>query len=130
MSRDNQTTYPITLTVGTTTLDATLEDNATTRALLSQMPFTITMDNLYGREMCYRYGAGSLSTSTLRSDGYTIGDIAYWPPRGSLVILYAQNGKQFERQQVGHIDADASTLEALFSEAGATAITFARADGR
>ena len=48
------------ITVGNKILYATLEDNATTRALLKKMPMTLTMQNLYGREMCYRFGAGSL----------------------------------------------------------------------
>ena len=95
----------IKITVGDTELYATLEDNATTRALMEQMPMTLSMSDLYGREMCYRYGANALPTDSLRSDGYEVGDIAYWPPRGSLVILYAQNGEQFERQHLGHIDS-------------------------
>ena len=32
-------------------LTAQFEDNATTRELISRMPFTINMDNLYSREM-------------------------------------------------------------------------------
>lgn len=101
----------IKITVGETELYATLEDNATTRALMEQMPMTLLMSDLYGREMCYRYGAGTLPTDGLRSDGYAVGDIAYWPPRGSLVILYAQNGEQFERQHLGHIDSGVEVFE-------------------
>ena len=91
------------ITVGNKEMIATLEDNATTRALLKKLPMTLSMKNLYSREMCYRYGAGSLPTENLRSDRYEVGDIVYWPPRGSFVILYAQNGECFERQQIGHI---------------------------
>ena len=104
-------TVQIKITVGDTELFATLEDNATTRALIEQMPMTLSMDDLYGREMCYRYGANALPTDSLRSDGYEVGDIAYWPPRGSLVILYKQNGEQFERQHLGHIDSGVEVFE-------------------
>lgn len=110
----------IKITVGDSVAYATLENNSTTRALISQMPMTLQMSNLYNREMCYRYGAGALPTDNLRSDGYEIGDIAYWPPRGSLVILYAQNGEQFERQHLGHIDSGID----IFQNIGDAEVTF------
>lgn len=115
--------YQITITVGDTVLNAVLEKNATTDALVEQMPLTLSMLDLYGREMCYRYGAGALPTDTLRSDGYQVGDIAYWPPRGSLVILYAQNGEQFERQHLGHISEGVE----VFETTGDTEVTFSLA---
>ena len=114
----------ITITVDDTVLSAVLENNATTQALVEQMPMTLPMLDLYGREMCYRYGSGALATDTLRSDSYEVGDIAYWPPAGSLVILYKQNGEQFERQQVGHI---AEGVE-VFETTGDTEVTFALPD--
>ena len=110
----------IKITVDDKVLTATLEDNAATKALVKKMPMTLKMENLYEREMCYRYGQGGLPTDKLRNDGYQIGDIAYWPPRGSLVILYAQNGERFERQQIGHIDGSV----AFFAAAGGKDITF------
>lgn len=115
-----EATMQIKITVGDTELFATLEDNATTRALIDQMPMTLSMSDLYGREMCYRYGADALPTDELRSDGYEVGDIAYWPPRGSLVILYEQNGEQFERQHLGHISEGVE----VFSTTGDAEVTF------
>lgn len=105
---------------GDTELIAVLEDNSTTRALIAQMPMTLPMMDLYGREMCYRYGAYALPTDRLRSDGYEVGDIAYWPPGGSLVILYRQSGERFERQHLGHI---ASGVE-VFASAGDADVRF------
>lgn len=99
------------ITVGDTELIATLENNATTQAIVEQMPMTLPMMDLYGREMCYRYGAYALPTDDMRSDRYEVGDIAYWAPGGSLVILYAQNGEQFERQHLGHIDSGVEVFE-------------------
>ena len=110
-SNMEETDVKIKITVGDTELTATLENNATTRALIDQMPMTLPMMDLYGREMCYRYGAYALPTDHLRSDGYEIGDIAYWAPGGSLVILYAQNGENFERQHLGHIDSGVELFE-------------------
>lgn len=110
----------IRITVGDTELYADLEDNVTTRAWIEQMPMTLSMQDLYGREMCYRYGADAMPTDELRSDGYEVGDIAYWPPRGSLVILYAQNGEQFERQHLGHIESGVE----IFETTGDVDVTF------
>ncbi len=95
----------IKITAGNTELTAKMENNATTQAIIEQMPMTLPMMNLYGREMCYRYGAYALPTDKMQSDEYEIGDIVYWAPGGSFVILYEQNGEHFERQYLGHIDS-------------------------
>lgn len=108
------------ITVGETELTAVFEDNTTSRALVEQMPMTLPMMDLYGREMCYRYGNGTFETDQLRYDRYEVGDIAYWPPAGSLVILYKQNGEEFERQQIGHIDQGVE----VFSGIGDVDVTF------
>lgn len=114
------------ITTGSTALYADFEDNATARELVERMPFTVPMMDLYGREMCYRYGSGALDTQALRRDRYEVGDIAYWPPAGSLVILYEQNGERFERQQVGHIDSGVE----VFETTGDAEVTFEVASDR
>ena len=110
----------IKITVGGRQLTATLENNATTRAIVAQMPMTLHMMDLYGREMCYRYGAYALPTDNMRDDNYAVGDIAYWAPGGSLVILYEQNGEEFSRQHLGHIDSGVE----VFKTMGDTDVTF------
>ena len=108
------------ITVGDQVLWATVEDNATMRALAQKLPLTLDMQNLSGREMCYRFGAGTFPTEKTRSDRYAVGDLVYWAPRGSFVILYKQNGEEFERQQLGHIDQGVE----LFDGAGDKKVTF------
>lgn len=112
--------HKIKITVNGRTLTATLEDNSTVKALLAKMPMTLPMQDLYSREMCYHYGANALPTDKLRSDNYLIGDIIYWPPRGSFVILYEQNGERFTRQHLGHIDSGAE----IFKTTGDADVTF------
>lgn len=99
---------------------ASMEDNAATRALAKRLPMTVVMQDLYEREMCYRLGAHALPVENLRSDRYEVGDIIYWAPGGSLVILYEQNGEEFTRQQLGHI---ASGVE-FFKTTGDIEVTF------
>ena len=92
---------------------AVLYDNAAGRALWEKLPLTLPMMNLYGREMCYRFGAGGLPEDDTADTGYEIGDISYWPPAGSLVILYKQNGEVFEQQPIGHTDDDVSFFDGM-----------------
>lgn len=112
--------FRLKITAGGRELTASLEDSAASRAFAAMLPMTLPMENLYGREMCRRFGAGALPDGETRSDGYEVGDIAYWPPRGSLVILYAQNGERFERVHLGHIDGDIE----FFKNMGDAEVTF------
>ena len=97
-----------------------MENNSTVQAFAKKLPVTLKMENLYGREMCYHYGNGAFPTGALRSDRYEVGDIIYWPPRGSFVILYLQNGEEFERQHMGRISGNVD----FFRNAGDVDVTF------
>ena len=114
----------ITITAGEHTIAAVLYDNAASRVLWDKLPLTLPMQNLYGREMCYRFGAGGLPEDDAADTGYEIGDISYWPPAGSLVILYKQNGEVFEQQPIGHTDDDISFFDGMED----TNVTFERAE--
>ncbi|MBR1708021.1 MAG: hypothetical protein IJ719_04215 [Clostridia bacterium] len=103
----------ITITAGEHTITAILYDNAAGSAFWDKLPLTLPMQNLYGREMCHRFGAGALPDDDAVDTGYEIGDISYWPPRGSLVILYKQNGEVFEQQPIGHTDDDVSFFDGM-----------------
>ena len=118
--------YSVKITAGGAEMYATFEDNAATRELLKRFPMTVHMEDLYDREMCYHLGAGALPTEKTRSDGYEVGDIIYWPPLGSLVILYAQNGERFSRQQLGHIESGVE----VFERTGATDVKFELTEGK
>ncbi|MCG0630153.1 cyclophilin-like fold protein [Lactiplantibacillus plantarum] len=84
---------------------ANLEENATTAALLSQLPLTLPMLNLYNRELTYRLQQ-ALPANEAHTTGYAVGDIAYWTPRHSLVIFYEQTGEVISNlQKIGHINA-------------------------
>ena len=101
------------ITVGKKILHANLENNSSVKKLIQKFPLTLKMDNIYGREMCYRFGFGALPAEEAQEKGYEIGDIVYWPPRGSFVILYKQNGEEFEIQPIGHISEDVSFFDGM-----------------
>ena len=111
---------PVKITVGNQVLRATFLDNATSRALVARFPLTVSMMDLYGREMCYRF-PDALPADEARRSGYDVGDIAYWTPRHSFVIFYEQNGEIIGNlQKIGHIHSGVK----LFARTGDTDVTF------
>ena len=78
-----------------------------------------------GTELFVRGRNFALPAGQLRSDNYEVGDIAYWPPRHSFVILYKQNGECFERQHLGWIiNGDLS----VFKSGGEMQVSFSKAE--
>lgn len=90
------------ISVNNKVLHAVLDDNATSRAIYNKLPLKLFMQDLYSREMCYHFDE-SFKTENLRSDNYEVGDLIYWPPMHSFVILYRQNGEKFRRQHLGKV---------------------------
>ena len=107
---ENMETYQIRIKVGNHELTATLQDNATTRAFVDMLPVTLLMLDLYGREMCYRF-PDALPTDDVNTCGYEVGEIVYYPPMHSFVILYAQNGERFSMQKLGKINTGVEAFE-------------------
>ena len=87
---------------------------------MARFPLTVSMMDLYGREMCYRFPE-ALPADEARRSGYDVGDIAYWTPRHSFVIFYEQNGEIIGNlQKIGHIHSGVD----LFAHTGDTDVTF------
>lgn len=90
---------------GDKVLTATLTNNATSRAFVEKLPITLPMLDLYSREMCYRF-PDALPANEASTRGYEVGEIIYYPPHHSFVIMYAQNGERFNMQTIGRVDAN------------------------
>lgn len=116
----NENNLKVKITVGDTVLIADMENNSAVQEFVKKMPLTLPMLDLYGREMCYRFGRGGLPVDRETSERYEVGDVAYWPPAGSLVILYEQNGERFSRQHLGHIESGTE----IFKTTGDVDVTF------
>ncbi len=101
----------IKITVGDHTLNGTFYNNATAHALVSKFPLTLPMEDLYHREMCYHFPE-ALPANETQKMGYDVGDIMYWAPRHSFVIMYEQNGEKISNmQKVGKIDSGVSIFK-------------------
>ena len=108
------------ITAGGHTLKAAFMDNATARALIDKFPLTVPMADLYSREMCYRF-PNPLPANEAGTSGYEIGDIAYWTPRHSLIIMYEQNGERISNlQKIGRIESGVE----IFNLTGDIEVTF------
>ena len=103
--KGNSSTYSVKITFGKHELTATFEDNATTRAFKEKLPLTLSMLDLYSREMCYRF-PDALPANEAKTRGYEVGEIIYYPPRHSFVIMYKQNGERFNMQSMGRINSN------------------------
>lgn len=77
------------ITFGDEQLKATIEDNATTRDLIEQLPMTITMHDLYNREKYVEISG--LAVEETNISHYSKGDISYWTPGEAFVIYYKGN---------------------------------------
>jgi hypothetical protein len=116
---DTITEKKVKITVGEHVLTGTFDNNVTARALLEKFPLTIPMMDLYSREMCYHF-PDALPTDNVRTTGYEVGEIIYWPPQHSLVIMYAQNGERFDMQKIGRVDSGVE----VFRKTGDENVTF------
>lgn len=110
--------------VGRDTLTATLDNNATAQAFAAKLPITLPMMDLYGREMCYRF-TEALPTDDVRTRGYDVGEIIYYPPMHSFVIMYAQNGERFQMQSIGSVEGNVD----IFDGIGDVDVRFEGVDG-
>lgn len=90
-------------------LTATLADNPTSLAFVEMLPITLPMVDLYSREMCYRF-VDALPANEAATRGYEVGEIIYYPPRHSFVIMYGQNGERFNMQTIGRVNTDVETF--------------------
>lgn len=131
---DNQNTeMKVKITVNGRSLTATFFDNVTAKAFLEKLPCTLPMMDLYGREMCYRF-PDALPTDNAYTQGYEVGEIVYYPPMHSFVIMYRQNGERFQMQKIGRVDSGVEVFDGIgdvdvsFEREGASSVSAVEAD--
>jgi len=79
--------------VGDKALTATLIDSKTAKDLVSLLPLTLTMNDLFGREK-FGHLPRPISTDGKRTHTYEVGDIAYWSPGPDVAIYYRHDGEK------------------------------------
>ena len=109
---ENEMITKMRITVNSHTLTATLENNVTAQAFAAKLPITLPMMDLYGREMCYRFPE-ALPTDNARTRGYEVGEIVYYPPMHSFVIMYEQNGEHVQMQSIGRVEGNVGIFDGI-----------------
>ena len=101
----------INLTINGNNFTATLDDNETTRELLSRLPLEVSMSELNGNEKYY-YFDESLPTNSYRPGNISTGDIMLY---GSdcLVIFYENFDTPYSYTRIGKIDNVDNLKDAL-----------------
>ena len=101
----------INLTINGNNFTATLDDNETTRELLSKLPLEVSMSELNGNEKYY-YFDESLPTNSYRPGSISTGDIMLY---GSdcLVIFYEDFDTPYSYTRLGKIDNVDNLKDAL-----------------
>ena len=118
---DSGVTMNITLTIGTKTFSATLTDNATSRALVSQFPLTLDMSELNGNEY-YVYLNSSLPAASKNLRTIHAGDIKLYGS-SCLVIFYKSFSTSYSYTDLGSISDTIGLLDALKKSDGKVTFT-------
>ena len=106
----------ITLTIGTKTFYAVLEDNAASRAFVSLFPLTLDMSELNGNEY-YNYLETSLPAASTNPKKINAGDIKLYGSN-CVVIFYKSFSTSYSYTSLGKIGDTSGLLEALKSGGG------------
>lgn len=117
---DNTQANKITVTIGSQTFTATLEDNETATAFSALLPMTIDMTELNGNEK-YHYLSISLPTNASNPGTIHAGDIMLYGS-SCIVLFYETFNMSYSYTKIGHIDDPTGLAEAVGT--GNVSVTF------
>jgi len=98
--------------VGDKALTATLIDSKTAKDLVSLLPLTLTMNDLFGREK-FAHLPRAISTEGKRTHTYEVGEIAYWSPGPDIAIFYRNDGEKIPNPGIIVIGKSDSGVDAF-----------------
>ena len=94
-------------------ITATLNDSKTARDFVSQLPLTLTKDDLFRREKFARLPR-AISEEGKRTHTYEVGQVVYWSPGPDVAIFYRNDGEKIPNPGIivlGKIDSGAEVLD-------------------
>lgn len=107
----------INLTINNKTFSATLENNVTTRELISMFPMTLNMSELNSNEK-YNYLDTDLTTNSNRQSRINAGDIKLYGSN-CLVVFYESFNTSYSYTNLGTVD----DVDSFVSELGNGSVT-------
>lgn len=108
------------ISVGSTSFNATLEDNATVSAFKALLPMTVNMSEMNSNEKYY-YLPGNLPTASSNPGSIRSGDLMLYGS-SCLVLFYKAFSTSYSYTRLGHVDNPSGLASALGS--GSVTITF------
>ncbi|MFC6067405.1 cyclophilin-like fold protein [Streptomyces ochraceiscleroticus] len=109
-SADEQEGTPIRIRIGDQTLDATVWDNPTGRALLERLPLTLSFEDLNGEEKVGHLDRELTMDGMPDGDDPQVGDLGYYAPWGNVVLYYGDVGRWDGIARIGHIHGNLSAI--------------------
>jgi hypothetical protein len=100
------------LKVNGKSLEVTLRESETTRDLVSLLPLTLTMNDLFGREK-FGHLPRAISDSGERTHSYQAGEIVYWSPGPDIAVFYRHDGQTIPAPGliiIGEVESGVETL--------------------
>ena len=116
MNNENEE-IKINLTINNKTFSATLENNVTTRELISMFPMTLNMSELNSNEK-YNYLDTDLTTNSSRQSRINAGDIKLYGSN-CLVVFYESFNTSYSYTNLGTVD----DVDSFVSELGNGSVT-------
>jgi hypothetical protein len=90
-----------------------LEDSATARDLVAQLPMTLTLRDFNGVEKAAPLPRPLTTAGAPAGASPVTGDLGYYAPLGNLVLYYTDVGYWDGIVRLGHLDTDIELIEAL-----------------
>ena len=110
----------IKITIGRTTLTATIADNATARDFVSLLPLTLTLNDYNRIEKVSNFPRQLTTAGAPAGYDPSVGDITLYAPWGNLAIFYGDYGYAHGLIYLGRIDSGIET----FAVSGSLIATF------
>lgn len=108
------------ISIGATSFNATLDDNATVAAFKALLPITVKMSELNGNEKYY-YLPNNLPTASSNPDTIRTGDLMLYGS-SCLVLFYETFSTSYSYTRLGRVDNPSGLASALGS--GSVNVTF------
>lgn len=110
-NNDNSMTDKLSIRIGASTFDATLEDNATAKAFKALLPLTLNMAELNGNEKFFNLST-SLPSAASRPGSIHTGDLMLYGS-STLVLFYETFSSSYSYTRIGRIDSSSGLATAL-----------------
>jgi hypothetical protein len=99
------------LTVGTTVLTATLDDNPTTRDFVALLPLTLTLRDYHGTEKIGDLPRKLSAKGAPAGHDPAVGDLTYYAPWGNLALFYKDFPYSTGLISLGKLDGGVEALK-------------------